>query len=60
MMPDAKKRDDMGRVADVLPTMQGGNGNGETDHSKIAETTLCALRGFGGFEVRWGGRMGGI
>ena len=50
-----KQRDDVDKVAAVLPTLHGGgSGNVETDHSKLVERTIFALRGFGEFQVRCG------
>ena len=55
MMPDEKQRADMDRVADAMLTMQGGKvGNVAIDRIKFAARAVFALRGFGGFEARWG------
>ena len=56
ILPDAtKQRNDMDKVTDVILSLQGQkSGNIEADHSKLAGKTISALRGFGGFQVRWG------
>lgn len=55
LMPETKQRGDMDKVPDVLLALQGEqSGDVEIDHSKLAGTTVFALRCFGAFEVRRG------
>ena len=54
MLPGTKHEDDMDKVDDVLLTLHGKSGNVEIDPSELVERTIFAIRGFGGFHVRWG------
>ena len=48
MLPESKHKADMGKVEDVLLTLQGENGGGvEIDHPELVGRTISALRFYG-------------